>query len=202
VLVATALSGGLASFVGYGGLVWHPQFLQEAKGMSDSQIAIFYAIVLGVTGIIGTFSGGWFVDLLSRRDRRWSAWLPAGAFAMSIPLWVGLLWAPSWPLALVFVGGVALLMSMYSAPALALTQNRSAPAQRTISGAIMLLIMNLMGMGTGPLFVGWIADTFADKGDLSLVYGYAALVPFIGLTVVAYLFTANLIHRTAAPKAA
>jgi MFS family permease len=195
-LVLTAVSSALSAFVGYAGLLWNPQFLEHVKHMSDARVTTYYSVVLGVTGVIGTFGAGWLVDRLSHRDRRWFAWVPAIAFAASAPCFIGLLWAPGWQLAMLFLAGSILLNSMYLAPALAVVQNAAQPGQRTMSGAILLFVVNLIGLGVGPVYVGRIAESMdAAHGEMSLAYGYAALVPVMLLTVVAHLATAVSIAR-------
>jgi MFS family permease len=186
----------LSAFVGYAGLVWNPQFLENVKHMSESDVATWYALVLGVTGIIGTFGAGWLVDRLSHRDRRWFAWVPAIAFALSIPFWFGLLWAPTWQLAILFLAGPALLNNMYLSPALTVAQNAVPPARRTITGAILLFVLNLVGLGAGPVYVGWVADRMAPAhGENALAYGYAAVIPFVGVTILAHIAASISIAR-------
>jgi MFS family permease len=195
-LALTAVSSGLSAFVGYAGLIWNPQFLQIVKDMPKERIGDAYAVTLGVTGIIGTFAAGWLADRLAQRDRRWFAWLPAISFLVSIPFWVGLLWAPTWQLALLFAAGPMLLNNMYLAPALAIVQNAVPPARRTVSGAVLLFVLNLVGLGVGPPYVGRIADAMdAAHGKASLAYGYAALIPVIVITIAAHLAAAGSIAR-------
>jgi MFS family permease len=195
-LVLTAVSSAMSAFVGYAGLIWNPQFLEVVKGMSATNVANYYALVLGVTGIIGTFGAGWLVDKLGHKDRRWFAWVPAIAFALSIPFWIGLLWAPTWQIAILFLAGPLLLNNMYLAPALTVVQNASAPAQRTMGGAILLFVLNIVGLGVGPVYVGWIADNVAPaQGDNALAYGFAAVIPMILLTIGAHLAAGVSIAR-------
>lgn len=195
-LILTAISSGLSAFVGYAGLVWNPQFLENVKHMSESDVATWYALVLGVTGVIGTFGAGALVDRLGKTDRRWFAWVPAIAFAISIPFFIGLIWAPTWQLSILFIAGPALLNNMYLAPALTVAQNAVVPARRTITGAILLFVLNLVGLGVGPVYVGRIADAMEPAhGQDALAYGYAAVVPVIGLTILAHLAAAWSIQR-------
>jgi MFS family permease len=130
-LVITAFSSGLSAFIGYAILTWAPPFLIRVKGMSLEEIALYYSLVLGITGAIGTFGAGWLVDRLGRMNRRWYAYVPAIAFAVSIPFFIGFLLAPTWQLALLCFAGPALLNNMYLAPALAVVQNAVAPSMRT-----------------------------------------------------------------------
>jgi MFS family permease len=195
-LVLTAISSALSAFVGYAMLNWNPSLLIRVKGMSLGEVSAYYSLVLGVTGIIGTFGAGWLVDRLSLKDRRWYAWVPAIAFTLTLPALVGLLWAPTWPIALLFLAVPALLNNMYLAPALTVVQNAVAPARRTMSGAILLFVLNLVGLGGGPLYVGYISDhAKAQYGDHSLLIGFAALFPIILLTILAHVAASLSIAR-------
>lgn len=195
-LVLTAVSSAMSAFVGYAGLVWNPQFLENAKGMTAQDVATWYAVALGLTGIVGTVVSGWLVDRLGLKDRRWFAWVPAIAFALSIPFWFGLLWAPTWQIAMLMLLGPMLMNQAYLAPALTVAQNAVPPAQRTMTGAILLFVLNLVGLGVGPVYVGFIADRMEPAhGDQALVYGYAGVIPFVVLTVLAHLAAASSIAR-------
>lgn len=195
-LVLTAISSAMSAFVGYAGLIWNPQFLEGVKYMAAGDVAIYYALALGVTGIIGTLVSGWLVDKLGQKDRRWFAWVPAIAFALSIPFWFGLIWAPTWQLAMLFLLGPMLMNQSYLAPALTVAQNAVPPAQRTMTGAILLFVLNLVGLGVGPVYVGWIADKMEPAhGEQALAYGFAGVIPFVVLTVIAHLAASVSIAR-------
>ena len=195
-LLLTAISSALSAFVGYAGLIWNPQFLEFVKGMSGKEVANYYSLTLGVTGVIGTFGAGWLVDRLTKTDRRWFAWVPAIAFTLSIPFWIGMLWAPTWQITMLFLAGPLLLNNMYLAPALAVVQNAVAPGNRTMSGAILLFVLNLVGLGVGPVYVGRIADAVeAQRGHNSLAVGFAALIPIVVLTVGAHIAASLSIAR-------
>lgn len=197
-LLLTAISSGLSAFVGYAALAWNPPFLIRVKGMSLTEVAAYYSLVLGISGVIGTFMAGWLADKLSQKDRRWYAWIPALAFTATVPFWLGLLWAPTWQIALAFIAVPALLNTMYLAPALAVVQNTVAPARRTISSATLLFVLNLVGLGCGPVFVGRISDLAKPQyGEQSLAIGFAALIPVIGLTVLSHLAASASIGRDA-----
>jgi MFS family permease len=195
-LLLTAVSSALSAFVGYAALIWNPQFLELVKGMGGKEVANYYSLTLGVTGVIGTFGAGWLADRLGHKDRRWLAWLPAIGFTLSIPFWIGLIWAPSWQMSLMFMAGPLLLNNTYLAPALAVTQNAVSPARRTMTGAILLFVLNLVGLGVGPVYVGRIAESMeATRGHNSLAVGFAALLPIVVLTVLAHLAAAASIGR-------
>lgn len=195
-LFCIAISSGLSAFVGYAMLNWNAPLLMRVKGMSLKEVSHYYSVVLGVTGVIGTFVAGWLADKLSQRDRRWYAWIPVAAFSISLPALAGLIWAPTWQIALIFVAIAALVNNMYLAPALAVVQNAVPPGQRTMAGAILLFVLNLIGLGGGPTFLGYISDRAKpEHGTHSLLYGYGALAPMIVVAIIAHLAAASSIAR-------
>jgi sugar phosphate permease len=195
-LLCTAIACGLSAFVGYAMLNFNTALLMRVKGMTLKEVSIYYSLVIGLTGVVGTFTSGWLADRLSQSDRRWYSWIPAIAFALTIPALAGLIWAPTWQIALMFIAIPALLNNMYLAPALAVVQNAVAPGQRTMAGAILLFVLNLVGLGGGPIFLGHVSDLAKPRfGDHSLLVGYAALGPVIVIAIISHLVTASSIAR-------
>lgn len=85
---------------------------------------------------------------------------------------------------------------VFLAPAIAVVQNAVPPGQRGTAGSILLFLMNIIGLGGGPLYVGLVADHFKPAfGTEALRFGLAALVPFILLAALAHLMSARLIRR-------
>lgn len=201
-MVFTAFAAAMSAFVGYGLLSWNPSLLVRVKGMSLDEIALYYSIVVIVTGIIGIFGAGWMADRLARHDRRWYAWLPAIAFALMIPGIFGAIYADGWVATLCWLTVPALLINFYIAPAVAVVQNLAPPERRTMASATMLFIINLIGLGGGPIYVGTISDLARPAlGDQSLLAGYAALIPAIGVTILLHILAARSMRASPNPLA-
>ena len=195
-LTLTALSSGLSAFCGYAMLNWSPSFLIRIRHMGRGDIALYYALLVGITGVIGTFGSGALVDRFARTSRRAYALVPMGAFMISLPFYLGFVWAPTWPLAMCFLAAPALLNNMYLAPALTVIQNAVPPAQRGTSSAILLFILNLIGLGGGPVFIGRMSDLFKPAhGIMSLQLALYALAPFYVLTIAAHYAASRSIRR-------
>jgi len=195
-LLCVAISSALSAFVGYALLNWNVPMLMRIKGMSLKEVSHYYSVVLGLTGVVGTFSAGWLADKLSQKDRRWYAWISALAFCVTLFALAGIILAPTWQTTLIFIGFGALAANMYLAPALAVVQNAVPPGHRTMAGAILLFVLNLVGLGGGPTYVGFVSDKMkAAAGAHSLLYGYGALYPFVVLAIVAHLVAASSIAR-------
>jgi predicted MFS family arabinose efflux permease len=168
-LLLTACAAGLTAVIIYGLLSWMPAYLIRDEGMSLSQIATSYSFVAGATIGIGTLLGGYLVDRVGPRRPALYALLPGTAVLLSLPFLFGITAARSWPIALLFMAGPYVLANAYLAPALTVIQNSVAPEQRSAAGAIFLFVLNIIGLGCGPLLIGVASDRFAP------VYGVHAL---------------------------
>lgn len=199
VLGLTALSAAVTAFFGYGVVVWTPALLIRAKHMSLDQVAVYYALSSGAAGIVGTLLSGVLVDWLGQKRAGAYALVPAAAMLLSLPFTVGAVLAPTWPIALAFLMGPSLFNNMFLPAGLAVVQNHAPVRQRVVSGALLLFAMNLVGLGGGPLFVGFMSDRFkpyvgAARG---LEYGMLCLAPVAGLAVVIHLVTGHVLEREA-----
>jgi predicted MFS family arabinose efflux permease len=168
-LLLTACAAGLTAVIIYGLLSWMPAYLIRDEGMSLPQIATSYSFVAGATIGIGTLLGGYLVDRVGPRRPALYALLPGTAVLLSLPFLFGITAAHSGPMALLFMAGPYLLANAYLAPALTVIQNSVAPEQRSAAGAIFLFVLNIIGLGCGPLLIGVASDRFAP------VYGVHAL---------------------------
>jgi MFS family permease len=57
----------------------------------------------------------------------------------------------------------AILAGLYLGPTFAMTQALVPPRMRAQAAAVLLLILNLIGMGLGPQFVGVLSDALAPR---------------------------------------
>src|SRR5262249_16111907 len=81
----------------------------------------------------------------------------------------------------------------YLSSSVTLVQEEVRPDQRVTSGALLLLVMNLIGMGLGPAFVGATSDFLrASHPHNSLQLALYALLPFYGVAILLFLVVARL----------
>jgi MFS family permease len=192
----TALATGLCAFIGYGFGAWVPAMLIRTKGMNLSEIAIYYSIASGILTAAGTLGSGALVDWAGKRSAKVYALLPAFAFALSLPFFLATLVAHTWQGALAFLTVPLLLTNTFLAPALAVVQNSVPANRRSVASALLFFVLNLIGLGGGPLFVGFVSDeSVARFGQDSLLVGLAALAPFFLLTVGVLLLSAKYLDR-------
>ncbi|MBX3478483.1 MAG: MFS transporter [Brevundimonas sp.] len=197
VLRGMALACGATQFVTYAFLNFATLFLMREKGMTLQEVAVWYALLVGVGVSAGMFAPGRLIDRFARRSKTAYAYLPAIGLAIAAPLFAGFIWAPTWELALVFLILPIGLNYFYLSPAVTLVQEEVRPDQRVLSGALLLLVMNLIGLGLGPTYLGAVSDAFGKAGHTgnSLQLAFYTLMPFYGLAIVMFLGLAAKIRR-------
>ena len=195
-LLLAALGSGATQFVTYGTLNFTSLFLMREKGMTLDEIAIWYALLVGIVMSGGMLISGRVIDRLTRRSKAAYALVPAASLALAIPFYLAFVWAPTWPLALVFLTGPAFLNFFYLSSSVALVQEEVRPDQRVMSGALLLLIMNFIGLGFGPTYVGAASDFFhAAHPEHSLQIALYSLTPFYGVAILIFLALARVLRR-------
>jgi len=158
-----AFACGLTSFVNFGILLFLPIYFGRAYELSMTQAGLLFGVTTAVSNGIGTLLGGFGADWAGRRDERWYAWLPAITLTVAAPLYMLGLSLPSWQAALPVVILAATLAFTFYAPTFGAVQNMVEPRMRASASAIIIFFQNLVGMGLGPLFVGFLSDTLATR---------------------------------------
>jgi predicted MFS family arabinose efflux permease len=196
VLVLVSLAAGATQFVTYASLNFTTLFLMREKGMTLNEIAIYYALLIGIGISAGMYVSGRLIDKLLVRGKQAYALVPAVGLTLAIPFFIGFVWAPTWQLAMLFLIGPTFFNYFYLSPAVALVQEEVRPQERVLSGALLLLVMNLIGLGLGPTYLGAASDFLrASHPDHSLQIAFYTLVPFYGLAVIMFLVLARKLRR-------
>jgi len=198
VLVMVALASGATQFVTYASLNFTTLFLMREKGMTLNEIAVYYALLIGVGISAGMYASGRLIDKFAPRGKQAYAMVPAVGLALAIPFFIGFVWAPTWPVALLFLIGPTFFNYFYLSPAVALVQEEVKPQERVLSGALLLLVMNLIGLGLGPTYLGAVSDLLRESyPNHSLQIAFYTLVPFYVLAVVMFLGLARKLKHEA-----
>jgi predicted MFS family arabinose efflux permease len=195
-LTLVSLAAGATQFVTYATMGFTTLFLMREKSMTLDQIAVWYALILGVCVSAGIFLSGRLVDRFAQRFPGVYGFLPGIALAIAVPFFIGFVHAPSWPVALAFLAVPTFLNYFYLTPAVTLVQNAVPARQRTLAGAGLLLIMNLIGLGLGPTWLGAVSDWFRPTHpDNSLQLAFYSLVPFYFLAIALHFVLARRLGR-------
>jgi predicted MFS family arabinose efflux permease len=196
VLMRAALGSGATQFVTYGLGNFTVLFLMREKGMTLENVAIWYALVVGVGMSAGMLVSGRVIDRMTRSSRVAYAMAPAISLAVALPLYVAFVWSPGWPLALVLLTVVMFLNYFYLSSSIALVQDEVRPNERVLAGALLLLVMNFIGLGLGPTYVGAASDWFSARGWVnSLQMALYTLTPFYIIAIALFLSLAARLRR-------
>ncbi len=166
-----AAGAALMGFAGYGVIQWLPSFLHRSHHMNGGEIGSWLALIIGVGGAIGAAGGGYLADRLSKRDMRWQLWLPALGASMGAPFAFGVYLSEMTAMALGYLFIPMIFISFYLGPAVAMTQTLAPVNMRATASAVLLFVINLIGLGLGPQAVGIMSDLLRPAyGDDSLRY--------------------------------
>ena len=192
-----AFATGFTALAGYGMGTWFPSFLIRVHGLSLTEAGLVLGIVGTLGALIGAISGGILCDKLAARDARWQLRLPSIGAALSV---VGLGLFLAWPeggywhlgdyriphaVAFMFLGGI--VSSFWVGPTYAAIQTLTPEHLRSQASALLLLLLNLIGMGLGPLLVGILSDLLAPTFGAESVR-YAMLISMVTIVIGSVLY--------------
>jgi MFS family permease len=167
----TILGITLTSFVGYGGAQWATPFLMRTHHMTQLEVGLFLAPVAGVLGGLGALLGGYFADRFGKKDIRLTTWIVAFAKYAAFVFVLGFYLIDDTTTALAVYLPAAVLGAFYLGPSFAIIQSLAPVAMRATAAAIMLFIINIIGLGFGPQLVGIASDLLLPTfGNDSLRY--------------------------------
>lgn len=156
-----AFGSAMSAFGGYGTSNFMPSFLTRYHDMSLADIGFVLALTVGISGMIGTFGSGYLADKLGAKDVRWYLRIPAIGALINIPFTVMAFQVEDTQMALLLYFLAAVTNSTYLAPCIAMAHRLVSPAMRATTSALLFFILNLIGLGFGPLFVGVLSDIFS-----------------------------------------
>lgn len=173
-----SIAAGLHAFVGYGVGQWIASFfIRNYDLTSTGEIATWLGLISGTAGAAGTFFGGYICDKLGVKDRRWYVWAPAIATVAAVPFSLAVYLMDAYYFALLTYTVPVFLGAMYLGPTIAMTHGIVSLRMRALASSILFFVLNLIGLGLGPLFTGFLSDRLVPRyGDDSLRYALIFVV--------------------------
>jgi MFS family permease len=192
------LSFGAASgsILGYGLIFWLPSFFSRSFGLELIEVSWFYGSIVLVGGVAGTWLGGWIGDRTAQGNPGAYAMVPAVCFLIAAPCFAFGLFAPSLTIAWVLFAIGQMLALAWLGPVIAAVQHIVPPNMRATASASFLFINNLIGIGFGIFFLGFMSDRMtAAHGADSLRYSILYGLVFYLLSALLYAFAARRLRR-------
>lgn len=178
-----AFAAAVKAFIGYGHAPFtasfffrnHAEEIARLASMVGLQSAGFLGLALGVVGglggALGAWLGGQIADRYGHRDNRAYVSVPAVAALVTIPVYIVAITLPTATSAIGLLTFNAILGTLWYGPVYATAQSIAPAHMRATASAIMLFVINLIGLGLGPLAVGALSDLLAIEYGLGKAEG-------------------------------
>jgi MFS family permease len=183
--LSICIGTAFTAFVSYGCTAWAPTYFLRTFGWPVPKAGLRFGLVLLTGSICGALWGGWYADRLRNKGiqhGRLRIGLIAGAGIFLCSL-IPLIRDPNIVLACMFM-----LLFFVACPMGASTSaiQELMPNQiRALASAIFLFIINMIGMGLGPLIVAFFTDSIY-KDEMAIKYSMVALMAIGGLSALLF----------------
>jgi MFS family permease len=160
-----SFAAGLHAFVSYGISSFYSPFFVRSHGMNLGEVGMWLAVVVAAGGLTGTYLAGVVCDryYAKTQDARWYVWIPAITLLIVVPFGLTVY---SWPYkysAMVMLAVYIAFAAAYLGPSIASTHRLVGSRERALASAFLLLIINFIGLGLGPIFTGALSDLFKHR---------------------------------------
>jgi len=152
-LAATAMNG-IGQFLA--------RFIVSNHHLGFAQAGGILGEISGVSMAAGLALGGFGMDWLAKRDRRWYVWGPAIGLVLTTPLFILGFLQPDVGRMVPILIAAHVAMFVYYTPTLGLAANMVGASMRGTSAWLASLVLGLVGVGLGPTVVGFMSDLFAQ----------------------------------------
>ncbi len=195
-----AMCFGIAfgSFVSYSKSAFQTKYLVTLDPSFDFQtLVIILGIMNGTTYAAGAFFGARLADKWGKKDIRAYGWLPAISIALCLPVGLITWWVPSIEIHLIFATLFLLLIGIYLGPSFAIAQTLAPIHMRAMSTALFFFILNMIALGGGPTFSGWIMDLFKENfNDLESIRYAMTVTSFVFVpSVISFLLVSKYLPK-------
>ena len=195
-----AMCFGIAfgSFVSYASSAFQTKFLIALDPSFDFKtMVILLGIMNGTTYAGGAFFGARLADKWGAKNLRAYGWLPAIAMSVTLPLGIWSYWVQSVEANLILSTIYLLFICIYLGPSFAIAQTLAPINMRAMSTALFFFILNMVALGGGPTFAGWLIDvykeTYSDLDAMRMAMTVTHLV-FIP-ALISFLIVSRILPR-------
>jgi MFS family permease len=171
-----AFAAAIKAFIGYGHAPFTASFFlrnhtEEIAGYatfwgnilgfemkSVGFLGIALGLIQGIGGASGAWLGGYLADRFGAKDQRAYMVAPALASLLTIPIYIGAVMVGHAGVGILMLSLNAFLGTIWYGPVYGTAQSIVPPHMRATTAAILLFIINLIGLGLGPVAVGLLSD--------------------------------------------
>ena len=190
--VMLLVAASITAFLSYGKSVWTTILFIRNFGLTPGETGLALGAFLGISGIIGTWAGGYIADRWGKTDKRHILTAPSIGMLIAAPFLFFAYSSSDWRVSLALLFVPTLLNSLYYGPTYACVQGLVRPQVRAVAAAVMLFGQNLIGLGLGPLFFGMLSDAFKPMAGADSVRWVLYGAAWLGMIPAFFFWRASL----------
>jgi MFS family permease len=152
----------IASFGSYGSGAFVPSYFVRTFGLGLAQVGLIVGLIGGFSAGIGTLVGGFLTDWAGKRSAKWYALVPAIGLLICTPIYIVAYLQTDWQTTALILLVPGIFHYTYLAPTFGVVQNSVEPRRRATATALLFFFLNLIALGGGPVFTGWLIDHLAQ----------------------------------------
>lgn len=191
-----AFGAASSSICGYGVAFWLPAFFMRSLDLTLVQTSWFYAGISFIGGVLGIGLAGWVADKLGGKSKGAYPLVPAVAFLIAMPIFFLAVNSPTpWIAFLLFLIPTGLNLA-WLGPVVTAVQHLVPAAMRSTASAAFLLINNLLGIGVGLWYFGFMSKNLAPQfGEESMRYAIYTGLGFYLLASVLFFIASRRLKK-------
>ncbi|GGD06461.1 spinster family MFS transporter [Aquisalinus flavus] len=161
------------------------------------RVLVIFGILNGIAYAGGTFIGGIVADRWGRRTKAGYAWAPAVALLIGAPCLILAFWVQSFAMAMTLTAVYLFLSGFYLGPSFSIAQTLAPIRVRAMSTALFFFILNLVALGGGPTYVGWVSTmlTEAHGAEQALRLSMTSLAVPYAIGIIAFIWTGTRLPK-------
>jgi MFS family permease len=170
----------IASFGSYGSGAFVPAYFVRQFGLDYATVGLITGLVGGFSAGIGTLVGGFVADRAARKSAVWYPLVPAIGLLVATPIYIAAYLQNSWQTAALILLIPGIFHYTYLGPTFGVVQNSVPVTQRATATALLFFFLNLIALGGGPVFTGWLSDLLGQFNFSHPGQGVAGMFSVIG----------------------
>jgi MFS transporter, Spinster family, sphingosine-1-phosphate transporter len=156
--------------------LWGPSFLHRVHGVPEKAAATFFGAVLVVSGILGTFLGGFTASAWQKHNSRAYGWVLGLSVLAAVPVSFAALLVDGLILSQIFLALSMFLLFLSTGPVNTLILETVPVNQRASAMALSIFLIHLFGDIWSPEIVGRLSDHWGSLQKAVLILPAALLV--------------------------
>lgn len=184
------------SFGNYAISTWIIDFFVRAhSGFDFANLLIIMGVINGTAYALGVWVGGTLVDKWSKKSKKAYGLVPGLMLVIGTPAMYFALQVESLYASLALMTILLFTSGSYLGPSFALAQTLAPVRVRAMSTALFFFVLNIIGLGGGPTFVGLLSeslsDTYGQVDALRMALSWL-VVPYM-MSILAFFWTSRIV---------